>query len=178
MMSSAPISARYGIIAHVVHLVNRDYQAMCRDYYTLGFCDESEVDTSPIAVDLSAFFENVLDNSVSELNFKSIVDGLGGILFQYPFRVPAYYALIVRALTVLEGLALKTDPTVQLRNKHILNSNFCHSLNKLFVDSVCDCFLVVYIYFHFDYSISFWDVLIRIWLEDCSQMTLQNYGLH
>ena len=26
-------SARYAIIAHVVHLVNRDYAAMCRDYY-------------------------------------------------------------------------------------------------------------------------------------------------
>jgi hypothetical protein len=26
---------RYAIISHVVHLVNRDYQAMCKDYYTL-----------------------------------------------------------------------------------------------------------------------------------------------
>lgn len=35
---------------------------------------------------------------------RAIVDGLGGVLFQYPFRVPAYYALILRSLTVLEGL--------------------------------------------------------------------------
>jgi hypothetical protein len=27
-------AARYAIIAHVVHLVNRDYLAMCLDYYT------------------------------------------------------------------------------------------------------------------------------------------------
>lgn len=27
-------AARYAIIAHVVHLVNRDYTAMCYDYYT------------------------------------------------------------------------------------------------------------------------------------------------
>ena len=114
MMSEAPPTARYGIIEHVVHLVNRDYPAMCRDYYTLEFCDESEVDTSPIATDLAEFFDDVLDKSVSQLNFKSIVDGLGGVLFQYPFRVPAYYALILRALTVLEGLALKTDPTYRL----------------------------------------------------------------
>ena len=114
MMSEAPPTARYGIIEHVVHLVNRDYPAMCRDYYTLEFCDESEVDTSPIATDLADFFDDVLDKSVSQLNFKSIVDGLGGVLFQYPFRVPAYYALILRALTVLEGLALKTDPTYRL----------------------------------------------------------------
>lgn len=34
-MSEAPLYARYAIIAHVVHLVNRDYLAMTRDYYTL-----------------------------------------------------------------------------------------------------------------------------------------------
>ena len=28
----------------------------------------------------------VLDRSVSELNFRAIVDGLGEVLFQYPFR--------------------------------------------------------------------------------------------
>ena len=35
------------------------------------------------------------------------MDGLGGVLFRFPFRVPAYYALILRSLTVLEGLALQ-----------------------------------------------------------------------
>ena len=32
------------------------------------------------------------------------------VLFKFPFRVPAYYALILRSLTVLEGLALQADP--------------------------------------------------------------------
>ena len=44
-------------------------QAMCRDYYTLEFMDPS-VDTSPIAPALAAFFDDVLDRSVSQLNFK------------------------------------------------------------------------------------------------------------
>ena len=42
---------------------------MCRDYYTLDFMDRS-VDTSPIAPALAAFFDDVLDRSVSQLNFK------------------------------------------------------------------------------------------------------------
>lgn len=33
------LKCRYGIMAHVVHLVNREYGAMARDYYTLGFLD-------------------------------------------------------------------------------------------------------------------------------------------
>jgi len=114
MMSEAPENARYAIIAHIVHLVNRDYLAMCYDYYTLDFMDPS-VDTTPIAPALAEFFDSVLsDSTVNRLNFKSLVDGLGGVLFQYPFRVPPYYALILRSLTVLEGLALGADPEYNL----------------------------------------------------------------
>jgi predicted unusual protein kinase regulating ubiquinone biosynthesis (AarF/ABC1/UbiB family) len=114
MMSEAPPSARYAIIAHVVHLVNKDYLAMCYDYYTLDFMDP-DVDTTPIAPALAAFFDEVLaDSTVSRLNFRTLVDGLGGVLFQYPFRVPAYYALILRSLTVLEGLALSADKRYNL----------------------------------------------------------------
>jgi aarF domain-containing kinase len=114
MMSEAPSNARYAIIAHIVHLVNRDYLAMCYDYYTLDFMDP-EVDTTPIAPALAEFFDEILsDSTVNRLNFKSLVDGLGGVLFQYPFRVPPYYALILRSLTVLEGLALGADPDYNL----------------------------------------------------------------
>lgn len=114
MMSEAPSNARYAIISHIVHLVNRDYLAMAYDYYTLDFMDPS-VDTSPIAPALAEFFDDILsDSTVNRLNFKSLVDGLGGVLFQYPFRVPPYYALILRSLTVLEGLALGADPDYNL----------------------------------------------------------------
>ncbi len=114
MMSEAPPAARYALIAHVVHLVNRDYPAMCRDYYALDFMDAG-VDTAPIAPALAEFFDPILaDASVTRLNFRTLVDGLGGVLFRYPFRVPPYYALILRSLTVLEGLALSADADFQL----------------------------------------------------------------
>ncbi|CAI5525140.1 unnamed protein product, partial [Closterium sp. Naga37s-1] len=109
MMSETPPRARFAIIGHVVHLVNRDYEAMARDYYELDFLDPS-VDVAPIVPALRGFFDDVLQATVSELNFKTIVDGLGAVLYQYPFNVPAYYALILRSLTVLEGLALYSDP--------------------------------------------------------------------
>ncbi|CAG9462215.1 unnamed protein product [Pedinophyceae sp. YPF-701] len=113
MMSEAPQSARYALIAHVVHLVNKQYYEMTQDYYALDFIDES-VDTRPIAPALAEFFDDVLTDSVSTLNFRSIVDGLGEVLFAFPFKVPAYYALILRSLTVLEGLALQADEDYKL----------------------------------------------------------------
>ncbi|XP_002991477.2 protein ACTIVITY OF BC1 COMPLEX KINASE 3, chloroplastic [Selaginella moellendorffii] len=113
MMSDTPPQARFAIIGHVVHMVNRDYEAMARDYYALDFLSP-DVDVSPIVPALKSFFDDVLDATVSELNFKTIVDGLGAVLYQYPFDVPPYYALILRSLTVLEGLALYTDPNFKV----------------------------------------------------------------
>uniref|UniRef100_A0A803PX50 ABC1 atypical kinase-like domain-containing protein n=1 Tax=Cannabis sativa TaxID=3483 RepID=A0A803PX50_CANSA len=105
MMSETPEEARFAIIGHVVHMVNRDYEAMARDYYALDFL-APDVDVTPIVPALRNFFDDALSYTVSELNFKTLVDGLGNVLYQYPFNVPAYYALILRSLTVLEGLAL------------------------------------------------------------------------
>lgn len=128
MMSETPEEARSAIIGHVVHMVNRDYEAMALDYYALKFLSP-DVDVSPIVPALRDFFDDALSYSVSELNFKTLVDGLGAVLFQYPFNVPAYYALILRSLTVLEGLALYADP-----NFKVLAASYPYFAKRLLTD--------------------------------------------
>ncbi|KAI9077887.1 hypothetical protein K1719_040148 [Acacia pycnantha] len=108
MMSETPEEARLAIIGHIVHLVNRDYEAMAHDYYALNFLSP-DVDITPIIPALRDFFDDALSYTVQELNFKTVVDGLGHVMYQYPFNVPGYYALILRSLTVLE------DPNPYLR---------------------------------------------------------------
>ncbi|KAK7260159.1 hypothetical protein RIF29_25973 [Crotalaria pallida] len=128
MMSETPEEARFAIIGHVVHLVNRDYEAMAQDYYALDFLS-TDVDVSPIVPALRNFFDDALNYTVSELNFKTLVDGLGNVLYQYPFNVPAYYALILRSLTVLEGLALYADP-----NFKVLAASYPYFAKRLLTD--------------------------------------------
>ncbi|KAK4753093.1 hypothetical protein SAY87_021891 [Trapa incisa] len=128
MMSETPEVARSAIIGHVVHLVNRDYEAMARDYYALDFLSP-DVDVSPIVPALRDFFDDALNATVSELNFKTLVDGLGAVLYQYPFNVPAYYALILRSLTVLEGLALYADPDFK-----VLAASYPYFAKRLLTD--------------------------------------------
>lgn len=128
MMSETPEQARFAIIGHVVHMVNRDYEAMARDYYALDFLTP-DVDVSPIVPALRSFFDDALDATVSELNFKTLVDGLGAVFYQYPFNVPAYYALILRSLTVLEGLALYADP-----NFKVLAASYPYFAKRLLTD--------------------------------------------
>lgn len=128
MMSETPEEARFAIIGHVVHMVNRDYEAMARDYYALDFLSR-DVDVSPIVPALRNFFDDALNYTVSELNFKTLVNGLGAVFYQYPFNVPAYYALILRSLTVLEGLALYADP-----NFKVLAASYPYFAKRLLTD--------------------------------------------
>jgi hypothetical protein len=44
------------------------------------------------------------------INFQELAADLAQITFDYPFRIPPYFALIIRAIGVLEGIALVGDP--------------------------------------------------------------------
>ncbi|MEM1172993.1 MAG: AarF/ABC1/UbiB kinase family protein [Cyanobacteria bacterium P01_H01_bin.35] len=116
MMSEVKTYQRYGLLEAVVHLVNRDFDALGRDYVKLEFLTP-ETDLTPIIPALAGVFNNALGASVAELNFKSITDQLSALMYEYPFRVPAYYALIIRSLVTLEGIAINVDPNFKVLSK-------------------------------------------------------------
>ena len=116
MMSEVKPYQRYGLIEAVVHMVNRDFEGLAGDYVKLEFLTP-ETDLSPIIPALAEVFNNALGASVAELNFKSITDEFSALMYEYPFRVPAYYALIIRSLVTLEGIAINVDPNFKVLSK-------------------------------------------------------------
>lgn len=116
MMSQVKRYQRYGLIEAVVHLVNRDFEGLAHDYVKLEFLSP-DTDLRPIIPALAEVFNNALGASVAELNFKSITDKLSALMYEYPFRVPAYYALIIRSLVTLEGIAINVDPEFKVLSK-------------------------------------------------------------
>ena len=116
MMSEVKPYQRYGLIEAVVHLVNRDFSGLAHDYVKLEFLT-ADVDLTPIIPALANVFNDALGASVAELNFKSITDQLSALMYEYPFRVPAYYALIIRSLVTLEGIAINVDPQFKVLSK-------------------------------------------------------------
>lgn len=116
MMSSIEPYQRYGLIEAVVHLVNRDYEALSHDYVKLEFLTP-DTDLRPIVPALARVFDNALGASVAELNFKSITDQMSEMMYEFPFRVPAYYALIIRSMVTLEGIAIGIDPNFKVLSK-------------------------------------------------------------
>ncbi len=116
MMSEIQPYQRYGLIEAVVHLVNRDFEGLGQDYIKLDFLTP-DTDLTPIIPALAEVFNNALGSSVAELNFKSMTDQLSALMYEYPFRVPAYYALIIRSLVTLEGIAINVDPEFKVLSK-------------------------------------------------------------
>lgn len=116
MMSEVKPYQRYGLIEAVVHMVNRDFEGLANDYVKLEFLTP-ETDLTPIIPALANVFSNALGASVAELNFKSITDEFSALMYEYPFRVPAYYALIIRSLVTLEGIAINVDPDFKVLSK-------------------------------------------------------------
>ncbi|MBW4619414.1 MAG: AarF/ABC1/UbiB kinase family protein [Cyanosarcina radialis HA8281-LM2] len=116
MMSEVRPYQRYGLIEAVVHMVNRDFEGLAEDYVKLEFLTP-DTDLTPIIPALAGIFSNALGASVAELNFKSITDQMSDLMYEYPFRVPAYYALIIRCLVTLEGMAIGIDPNFKVLSK-------------------------------------------------------------
>jgi predicted unusual protein kinase regulating ubiquinone biosynthesis (AarF/ABC1/UbiB family) len=116
MMSEVKPYQRYGLIEAVVHLVNRDFEGLANDYVKLEFLTP-ETDLTPIIPALKSVFDGALGASVAALNFKSITDQLSQVMYDFPFRVPAYYALIIRSLVTLEGIAINVDPDFKVLSK-------------------------------------------------------------
>jgi predicted unusual protein kinase regulating ubiquinone biosynthesis (AarF/ABC1/UbiB family) len=109
MMSEVKPAQRYGLIEAIVHVVNREFDSLAKDYVKLEFLTP-ETDLTPIVPAFAKVFANAQGASVADLNIKSITDDLSALMYEYPFRVPPYYALIIRSLVTLEGIAIYIDP--------------------------------------------------------------------
>ena len=113
MMSEVTRESRTGLIQAVVHLVNKNFKKLSKDFVTLGFLAE-DVDLTPIIPAFEKIFTNSLEIGVSKMDFKNVTDDMSDIMYQFPFRVPPYYALIIRSLVTLEGIALSVDPKFKI----------------------------------------------------------------
>ena len=113
MMSEVSRESRTGLIQAVVHLVNRNFGKLSKDFVTLGFLAE-DVNLEPIVPAFESVFSQALEMGVNRMDFKSVTDDMSGVMYKFPFRVPPYYALIIRSLVTLEGIALSVDPDFKI----------------------------------------------------------------
>ncbi len=101
------------IASSVVQLIHNNYKALAKDFVQLGFLT-ADTNIEPIIPALEKVFNNVIGQSVGNFNFKTITDDFSELMYEYPFRVPAKFALIIRSLVTQEGLALSLNPDFRI----------------------------------------------------------------
>jgi predicted unusual protein kinase regulating ubiquinone biosynthesis (AarF/ABC1/UbiB family) len=113
MMDQLEEETKETIASSVVQLINRDYYALADDFVKLGFLTPS-TDIGPIIPALEKVLGNAIGQKVGDFNFKTITDEFSELMYDYPFRVPAKFALIIRSLITQEGLALTLNPNFKI----------------------------------------------------------------
>ncbi len=113
MMDQLDDRLKEGLVDSVVHLINQDYEELAKDFVALGFLT-ADTDVTPIIPALEQVFADMMGQSVQDFNFKTITDKFSDLMFEYPFRVPAKFALIIRSLVTQEGIALSFNPNFKI----------------------------------------------------------------
>ncbi|MBD1859753.1 MULTISPECIES: ABC1 kinase family protein [Leptolyngbya] len=113
MMDQLEEEAKETLVDAVVHLINKDYVDLAHDFVKLGFLSPG-TDIYPIVPALESVLGDIMGESVGNFNFKTITDRFSELMYDYPFRVPAKFALIIRSLVTQEGLALTLDPNFKI----------------------------------------------------------------
>ncbi len=113
MMSEVSKESRTGLIQAVVHLVNKKFDKLSNDFVNLGFLD-NKIELGPIVPAFEKVFTQAVDLGVNKMDFKNVTDDLSSVMYKFPFRIPPYYALIIRSLITLEGIALSVDPEFKI----------------------------------------------------------------
>ena len=113
MMDSLSNADRLTLTGAVVHLINRDFAGLAQDFVDLGFLNP-KTELTPIIPALEEVLGGALGDNVGSFNFKAITDRFSELMYAYPFRVPARFALIIRAVVSQEGLAMRLDPSFRI----------------------------------------------------------------
>ncbi|XP_031119094.1 uncharacterized aarF domain-containing protein kinase At1g71810, chloroplastic isoform X2 [Ipomoea triloba] len=129
MMGEFKQEFRDGFIEACLHLVNRDYDALAKDFVTLGLLPPT-ADKDAVTKALTGVFQDVVARGVQNISFGDLLTDLGFTMYKFKFRIPSYFSLVIRSLAVLEGIAISFDP-----NYKVLGSTYPWIARKVLTDS-------------------------------------------
>ncbi|KAK7380575.1 hypothetical protein VNO78_33089 [Psophocarpus tetragonolobus] len=128
MMGEFKQELRDGFIEACLHLVNRDYDALAKDFVTLGLLPPT-ADKEAVTKALTAVFQNAVAKGVRNISFGDLLGDLGTTMYKFKFRIPSYFSLVIRSLAVLEGIAISFNPEYK-----VLGSTYPWIARKVLTD--------------------------------------------
>jgi len=91
------------------HVVGRDVHGLGQDIINLNFLKPG-VNPEQIRPVVEGLFHHYLNLKLGDVNFKELTYDLAEVMYEYPFRLPANFTYVMRALMTLEGIGIVTDP--------------------------------------------------------------------
>jgi len=129
LMTRITDEQKFAMVDSILHLSRRDYAKIGDDFKALGFIP-GEYDPEPLLPALTRVFDAALaGGGAKSINFNELSSDLAEITYEFPFRIPPFFALIIRAIGVLEGIALVGNPSFA-----IIDSAYPYIANRLLTD--------------------------------------------
>lgn len=129
MMGEFKQELRDGFIEACLHLVNRDFDALAKDFVTLGLIPPT-ADKEAVTKALTGVFQDAVAKGVQNISFGDLLGNLGTTMYKFKFQIPSYFSLVIRSLAVLEGIAITFNPDYK-----VLGSTYPWIARKVLTDS-------------------------------------------
>eukprot|EP00798_Chlamydomonas_sp_ICE-L_P016541 gene16541-22770_t len=106
---------RIALVEFIAHLMMENWVAVCEDLVKLGFMPDG-MPPGVKAEDLAPIMQKVMGQLVKGggirggINIMDITADLEGVARNYRLAIPPYFALVIRAFAVIEGIALTANP--------------------------------------------------------------------
>lgn len=110
MVGRLEIELQSNLINAFFHIVERDVKGLVEDMVRLGFIELSEDDEEKFKPVIQTLFDRYLSLKIGEVKFKEVIFDLAHVIYEFPFRIPAHFTYIVRAIMTLEGIGTQVDP--------------------------------------------------------------------
>ena len=91
------------------HVVGKDPAGIAQDLIDLDFLKPGS-NAEVVRPVVEKMFQFHLNLKLKDVNFKELTYDLADVIYDYPFRLPANFTYIMRALMTLEGIGIITDP--------------------------------------------------------------------
>ena len=92
-----------------IHILERDVRGLTQDLINLNFLAPT-IDPNQIRPVVEKLFTDYLNLKLGEVRFKELTYELADVVYEYPFRIPAHFTYVMRAIMTLEGIGIVMDP--------------------------------------------------------------------
>lgn len=110
MVGRLQVELQSKLINAFFHVIERDARGLVEDMVKLGFIELSDEEEARFKPIIESLMDRYLSLRLSQIQFKELIFDLAHVVYEFPFRIPASFTYVIRAVMTLEGIGMQLDP--------------------------------------------------------------------